>query len=265
MPRHRPRQLPQWIGQDIRQHQVERAAAAQSPAPRSRWRGSACTRCPVPFSRAFSRATLTEGASMSLASTLTVQRLGGGDRQHAGAGAEIEHAPRLAVPSGHDRAATGSRAWCRDGRCRTPAPPRSRCRACLAARGRGRGRRARRNARPGPGTRSSRLALTQSLASTVSNAMVLAISAARGAGNQFPHHRLVGGFREMQGDIPAPVRPLECRDRGLALEENLGEDVDHAFGGLFVANGKAGAVGGGSDGGGHLRGLAAAFSIKFKE
>ena len=27
-----------------------------------------------------------------------------------------------------NRAPTGSRAWCRDGRCRTPAPPRSRCR-----------------------------------------------------------------------------------------------------------------------------------------
>ena len=31
---------------------------------------------------------------MSLASTLLVQRLGGGNRQHAGAGAEIEHAAR---------------------------------------------------------------------------------------------------------------------------------------------------------------------------
>ena len=31
---------------------------------------------------------------MSLARTFSVQRLGSGDRQHAGAGAEIEHAPR---------------------------------------------------------------------------------------------------------------------------------------------------------------------------
>ena len=58
----------------------------------------------------------------------------------------------------------------------------------------------------------------------------------------------------MHGDVPAPVRPLERRDRGLALEENLGEDVDHAFGRMFIANGKAGAMGGGSNGGRHLKG-----------
>ena len=53
-----------------------------------------------------------------------------------------------ASPAG--RARRGSRGWCRDGRCRTPAPPRSRCRCDLAARGRGHGRHARGNARPRP-------------------------------------------------------------------------------------------------------------------
>ena len=55
------------------------------------------------------------------------------------------------APSAHGRAAAGSRAWCRDGRCRTPAPPRSRCRACWRPPARGRAGHARRSARPGPG------------------------------------------------------------------------------------------------------------------
>ena len=55
------------------------------------------------------------------------------------------------APSARDRAAAGSRAWCRGGRCRTPAPPRSRCRACWAGPWRGRAGRARRSARRGPG------------------------------------------------------------------------------------------------------------------
>src|SRR5882724_3125264 len=79
----------------------------------------------------------------------------------------------------------------------------------------------------GTGTRSSRLALTQSLASTVSKAMVPAISS-----------------------LPASVRPLERRDRRLALEEDVGEHVDHALGGVFVADREMRAVGGGGEGGG---------------
>ena len=57
--------------------------------------------------------------------------------------------------------------------------------------------------------------------------------------------RLIGRLGEMQGDVPAPSRPLERRDRGLALEKALGQHIDDAPGGLFVADGKAGAVGGG--------------------
>ena len=49
----------------------------------------------------------------------------------------------------------------------------------------------------------------------------------------------------MHGDVPAAVRPFERRDRGLALKENFGEQIDNALGGLFVADRKAGAVGGG--------------------
>ena len=194
--------------------------AARIAARKSRWRGSPAPDVADTLSRAFSRATRTESGSMSLASTVLVQRLRRGDRQHAGAGAEIEHAPRAAAPSARDRAAAGSRAWCRDGRCRTPAPPRSRCRACWAAPVRGHAGRARRSARRGTGTRSSRLALTQSLASTVSKTMVSRDILAGGAGHQLAHQRLVRRLGKMHGDVPAPVRPLERGDRGLALEEN---------------------------------------------
>ena len=52
----------------------------------------------------------------------------------------------------------------------------------------------------------------------------------------------------MHGDVPAPVRPLERGERGLVLEEDFGERVDDALGRAFIANGKAGAVGGGGEG-----------------
>ena len=52
----------------------------------------------------------------------------------------------------------------------------------------------------------------------------------------------------MHGDVPASVRPLERGDRGLALEEDFGQHIDDALGGVFVADGKAGAVGGGGEG-----------------
>ena len=55
----------------------------------------------------------------------------------------------------------------------------------------------------------------------------------------------------MHGDVPAPAGPLERGDRGLALEKALGQEIDHALGGMFVADGEAGAVGGGGEGGGH--------------
>src|SRR3984957_5865510 len=68
---------------------------------------------------------------------------------------------------------------------------------------------------------------------------------------EFADRGLFGWFGEMHGDAPAPVRALKRRDRGLALEKALGQEIDHALGGLFAADGEAGAAGTGSDGRGH--------------
>ena len=78
---------------------------------------------------------------------------------------------------------------------------------------------------------------------------------AGGVADQFAHQRLVRGIGKMHGDVPAPVRPLERGERGLVLEEDFGERVDDALGRAFIANGKAGAVGGGGEGhaGGKLK------------
>jgi hypothetical protein len=48
----------------------------------------------------------------------------------------------------------------------------------------------------------------------------------------------------MQRNAPAPVRPLEGGDRGVALEDDFGQDIDGLFGRLFVCEGKARTVGG---------------------
>jgi hypothetical protein len=45
-----------------------------------------------------------------------------------------------------------------------------------------------------------------------------------------------------------PVRPLECGDRGLAFKKYFSEDIDDPFGGGFVPDRKAGAMGGGGGG-----------------
>ena len=149
---------------------------AQIAARKSRWRRSPAPECPDAVEPGiFARHPHRERIDVARQHRF-VQRLRRGDREHAGAGAEIEHAPRPVAPSAHDRAAAGSRAWCRDGRCRTPAPPRSRCRACWAATW-SRSCWPCTTKRPaGTGTRSSRLALTQSLASTVSKTMACATS-----------------------------------------------------------------------------------------
>ncbi len=52
----------------------------------------------------------------------------------------------------------------------------------------------------------------------------------------------------MHGDVPAPAGAFERGDRGLALEKALGQEVDDALGDDFVADGKAGAMGGGGEG-----------------
>ena len=65
--------------------------------------------------------------------------------------------------------------------------------------------------------------------------------------------RLVGRIGEIHGDSPAPIRPLERGNRGLALEKALGEAIDHPFCGRFAANRKSRAVGAGGAGRGHHR------------
>ena len=70
----------------------------------------------------------------------------------------------------------------------------------------------------------------------------------RGIAHELAQQRLVRRLGKMHGDVPAPVRPLERRHRRLALEEDLGQHIDHALGGVLVANGKTGAVGGRRDG-----------------
>ncbi len=67
---------------------------------------------------------------------------------------------------------------------------------------------------------------------------------AGGVGHELAHQRLIRRVGKMHGDVPAPVRPLERGDGGLALEKDFGQDVDDAFGGVFVADREAGAVGG---------------------
>ena len=89
------------------------------------------------------------------------------------------------------------------------------------------------------------MALTQSLASTVSKMMSCAHLVAGGEADEFADRRLIGRLGEMHRDVPASVRPLERGDRGLALEKALGQEIDDALGGRLAADGKGGAVGGG--------------------
>ena len=75
MPRHRRRQLPERIGENVRQHQIERRPIARIAARKIRWRESPAPDVRSAFSRAFSRATSTESGSISLASTLSCSAL----------------------------------------------------------------------------------------------------------------------------------------------------------------------------------------------
>ena len=92
------------------------------------------------------------------------------DRRHredAGAAADVGDAAgdaARAAPAG--RAPSGSPGCWRGGRCRRPAPPRSRGRCGRAGPGRGRGCRGRRSGRPRPGSSSAWTCATQSRSST---------------------------------------------------------------------------------------------------
>ena len=65
---------------------------------------------------------------------------------------------------------------------------------------------------------------------------------------EFANRVLIGRLCEMHVNAPAPVRALERRDRGLVLKKAFGQEIGYALGGLFAADGEAGAVGGGRKG-----------------
>ena len=221
MPRHRSCHLPQRIGENIRQHQVERPAA-RIAAPKNRWRGSSPRDCPAPLSRAFSRATRTEGGSMSLASTRSCSALA---------------AAMASTPVPVPRSST------RRGRQRLQHMIEQQQ---AAARG----------AVMAGAERQRRLDLDAELVGRHPLAVMLAMhdKAAGGDRDQIfeagldpvlgldgvegdvlcdvsPAARppirgsgLIGRIGKMHGDVPAPVRPLERGDRGLAFEENFGQE-----------------------------------------
>ena len=215
MPRHRPCQLPQRIGEDVGQHQVERAAAANSGAAKPVAR---ITRTWCPDRSAWrSRRRPGPRAGRCRRPAPLVQRLRSRDRQHAGAGAEIEHAARAAgfqdMVEQQQAAARGAVVAGAEGERRLDLDGELVGRHAIAV------MLPWTTKRPaGTGTRSSRLALTQSLASIVSKAMVSAISFPGRVGNQFAHQRLVRRVGKMQRDVPVSVRPLERGDRGIVLQ-----------------------------------------------
>ena len=72
--------------------------------------------------------------------------------------------------------------------------------------------------------------------------MPSAISAPAAIGHEFADQRLIGRLGKMHRDVPSAIRPFERGDRGLALKKNFGQDIDDAFGGVLVTDGKADAV-----------------------
>ena len=115
---------------------------------------------------------------------------------------------RAAASPAH-RAPAGSRAWCRDGRCRRRAPPRSRCRWHWPARARGHARRARRSGRRAPARKPARLCATQSVSATGSKMSAFAASSPATQRDQRAHRRLVGRLAEMDRHLPPAAVALE--------------------------------------------------------
>src|SRR5258708_32880885 len=68
---------------------------------------------------------------------------------------------------------------------------------------------------------------------------------------EFADRGLIGRLGKMHGDVPAPAGTLERGDRGLALEKTLGQEIDHAPRGLFVADRETRAAGAWGEGRGH--------------
>src|SRR5215469_12325625 len=71
---------------------------------------------------------------------------------------------------------------------------------------------------------------------------------ARGITHELADQRLIRRLGKMHRHIPTAVRPLERGDRRFALEEDLGQHSDHAFGGMLSADRKGDAVGSGGEG-----------------
>jgi len=250
MPRHRRCQLPQRIGEDVRQHQVERRGHGELRRRESgganRLHQMSGPVRPRILARDGDRQRIDIGREDAL-----VQRLGRGNRQHAGAGAEIEHASR--TPGLQHMVE------------QQQAAPRG---AVMAG-----------------AERQRRLDLDAELVGRNAVAVVLAmddeaagghrdqIFQARldpipgfdrvenhaacglgigGVGHELAQQRLIGRIGKMHRDVPAPVRPLERGDRGLVIKKNFGQDVDDTFGSGFVPDRKAGAMGG-RGGGSHWK------------
>ena len=183
---------------------------------------------------------------------MVAQRLGRRDREHAGAGTEIEHAARAAcLEHGIEQQEASARGAVVAGTERqrrfdldtelVGCHPR----AVMVAM----------HDEPSGGDWDEILeaGLDPILGLDSVEADPLCDGLAGGLADDLTDQRLVRRVGKMHGDIPAPVRPLEGGDRGRvfqerALGEGLGEDVDHAFGGLFAADRNAGTVGGGGEG-----------------
>jgi hypothetical protein len=82
---------------------------------------------------------------------------------------------------------------------------------------------------------------------------VLCDAVAGGDADEFADLCLIGRLRKMHGDVPAPVRPLERGDRGLPLKKTLGQEIEDAPRGPFVADREGRTAGAGGDRGSHLR------------
>ena len=174
---------------------------------------------------------------MSLARIVPVQRLGGGNRQHAGAGAEVEHAlrpPRLQHMVEQQQAAA---------RGAVMAGAEGQRRLDLDAELVGGHPRAVMGAMHDKAPRRHRHEVFQARLDPVLGldrveGDGLRDLLARRIGHELAEQRLVRRLGKMHRDIPAPVRPLERRHRRLALEKDLGQQIDHALGGMLVADRK---------------------------
>ena len=172
-----------------------------------------------------------------------MQRLGGGNRQHAGAGAEIEHASRLPLL---EQMVEQQQAAPRGA---VMAGAESQCRLDFDAELVGRNAVAVVLAVDHEAAGGHRDQIFQGRLDPVLGFDDVENDAAGGlspggAGHEFAHQRLVGRIGKMRGDVPDPIRPLERGDRGLPFKKYFSQDIDGAFGGGFVPDRKAGAVGG---------------------